>query len=171
LGLAMWQHNYIPIAGSLGISALVGGLPIFVLLWLLGMKRQPARMPAVAGLGAAVLVALAVYRMPVVMTLSAVAYGAAFGLFPIGWIVFWAIVLYPIPLETGNFAVIKDSIGGLTADRRLQAILIAFALSGFIEGAAGFGTPVAVAAAMMAGLRFSPFHAAAICLLGNTSPV
>jgi lactate permease len=167
----MWQHNYIPIAGSLGISALVGGLPIFVLLWLLGVKRKPAWIAGVAGLGAAVLVALAVYRMPVAMTFSAVAYGAAFGLFPIGWIVFWAIVLYRITVETGNFDVIKDSIGGLTADRRLQAILIAFALSGFIEGAAGFGTPVAVAAAMMAGLGFSPFYAAAICLLGNTSPV
>jgi hypothetical protein len=78
--------------------------------------------------------------MPAVMTVSAVAYGAAFGLFPIGWIVFWAIVLYRITVETGNFDVIKDSLATLTADRRLQAILIAFALSGFIEGAAGFGT-------------------------------
>jgi L-lactate transport len=167
----MWQHNYIPVAGSLAISAVVAGLPIFVLLWLLGVKRKPAWIAGVAGLGAAVFVALAVYGMPVVMTVSAVAYGAAFGLFPIGWIVFWAIVLYRITVETGNFEVIKDSLGSLTADRRLQAILIAFALSGFIEGAAGFGTPVAVAAAMMAGLGFSPFYAAAICLIGNTSPV
>jgi L-lactate transport len=167
----MWPHNYTPLAGSLGISALVAGLPIFVLLWLLGVKRKPAWIAGVAGLGAAAFLALAVYRMPVVMTISAITYGAAFGLFPIGWIVFWAIVLYRITVETGNFEVIKDSIGSLTADRRLQAILIAFALSGFIEGAAGFGTPVAVAAAMMAGLGFSPFYAAGICLLGNTSPV
>src|SRR5438445_8041613 len=167
----MWQHNYTPVAGSLGPSALVAGLPIFVLLWLLGVKRKPAWIAGVAGLGAAALVALAVYGMPAAMTVSAVAYGAAFGLFPIGWIVFWAIVLYRITVETGNFEVIKNSLGSLTADRRLQALLIAFSLSGFIEGAAGFGTPVAVAAAMMAGLGFSPFYAAAICLLANTSPV
>lgn len=167
----MWQQNYRPIAENLGASALVAALPIFVLLWLLGIKRKPAWIAGVAGLGAAAFLALAVYRMPPVMTVSAVAYGAAFGLFPIGWIVFWAIVLYRITVETGNFEVIKDSVGSLTADRRLQAMLIAFSLSGFIEGAAGFGTPVAVAAAMMAGLGFSPFYAAAICLLGNTSPV
>ncbi len=97
--------------------------------------------------------------------------GAAFGLLPIGWIVYWAVVLYRITLETGNFEIIKDSIGGLTTDRRLQAMLIAFAFGAFIEGAAGFGTPVAVAAAMLTGLGFSPFFAAGICLLANTAPV
>ena len=97
--------------------------------------------------------------------------GAAFGLLPIGWIVFWAVVLYRITLETGKFEIIKDSIGGLTGDRRLQAMLIAFAFGAFIEGAAGFGTPVAVAAAMLTGLGFSPFFAAGICLLANTAPV
>ena len=167
----MWQHNYIPVAGSLGLSALVAALPIFVLLLLLGVMRRPAWIAGVAGLGAAAFLALAVYGMPASMTASAVAYGASFGLFPIGWIVFWAIVLYRITVETGNFELIKDSLGNLTGDRRLQAILIGFALSGFIEGAAGFGTPVAVAAAMMTGLGFSPFYAAAICLIGNTSPV
>jgi len=109
--------------------------------------------------------------MPLGTTVGAVTYGAAFGLFPIGWIVFWAIVLYRITIETGKFEVIKDSIGGLTDDRRLQALLIAFAFGAFIEGAAGFGTPVAVAAAMLTGLGFSPFYAAAICLLANTAPV
>src|SRR5690606_19857674 len=103
--------------------------------------------------------------------ISSTLYGAAFGLLPIGWIVYWAIVLYRLTLETGNFEIIKDSIGGLTADRRLQAMLIAFALGAFIEGAAGFGTPVAVAAAMLTGLGFSPFFAAGICLLANTAPV
>ena len=96
--------------------------------------------------------------------------GAAFGLLPIGWIVYWAVVLYRITLETGNFEIIKDSIGGLTTDRRLQAMLIAFAFGAFVEGAAGFGTPVAVAAAMLTGLGFSPFFAAGICLLANTAP-
>jgi lactate permease len=97
--------------------------------------------------------------------------GAAFGILPIGWIVYWAVVLYRLTLETGNFEIIKDSIGGLTTDRRLQAMLIAFAFGAFIEGAAGFGTPVAVAAAMLTGLGFSPFYAAGICLLANTAPV
>lgn len=116
-------------------------------------------------------VALGLYGMPAGMMLSATAYGAAFGLFPIGWIVFWAIVLYRITVDTGKFEIIKDSIGGLTSDPRLQALLIAFAFAAFIEGAAGFGTPVAVAAAMLTGLGFTPFQAAAICLVANTAPV
>ena len=116
-------------------------------------------------------IAIGVYDMPVGLAVSSTTLGAAFGLFPIGWIVYWAVVLYRITLETGNFEIIKDSIGGLTADRRLQAMLIAFAFGAFIEGAAGFGTPVAVAAAMMTGLGFSPFFAAGICLLANTAPV
>ena len=109
--------------------------------------------------------------MPGGLAVSSTTMGAAFGLLPIGWIVYWAVVLYRITLETGNFEIIKDSIGGLTADRRLQAMLIAFAFGAFIEGAAGFGTPVAVAAAMLTGLGFSPFFAAGICLLANTAPV
>ena len=99
--------------------------------------------------------------------ISSILYGACFGLFPIGWIVFWAIILYRLTLITGRFEILKDSVGSLTDDRRLQALLIAFAFGAFIEGAAGFGTPVAVAAAMLAGLGFSPFYAAGICLLGQ----
>lgn len=167
----MWQQHYTPIADSLGVSALLAALPIFVLLLLLGVMRKPAWIAALCGLAAAVIVALFVYQMPAGVTFSAVLYGAAFGLFPIGWIVYWAIVLYRLALETGKFEIIKDSIGSLTDDRRLQALLIAFAFGAFIEGAAGFGTPVAVAAAMLAGLGFSPFYAAGICLLANTAPV
>jgi len=167
----MWQQNYTPVSGSLGLSALVASIPIFVLLYLIGIKRKPAWIAGVSGLVAAVLVAGAVYQMPLNLLFSSAAYGACFGLFPIGWIVFWAIVLYRITVETGNFDIIKDSVGGLTDDRRLQAMLIAFALGAFIEGAAGFGTPVAVAAAMLTGLGFSPFYAAGICLLANTAPV
>jgi L-lactate transport len=167
----MWQQHYTPVAESLGLSALVASLPLFVLLFLIGLKRKPAWIAALSGLAAAVVVSLFVYRMPVGTMLSAIGYGAAFGLFPIGWIVYWAIVLYRITVETGNFEIIKDSIGGLTDDRRLQALLIAFALGAFIEGAAGFGTPVAVAAAMLTGLGFSPFYAAGICLVANTAPV
>lgn len=103
--------------------------------------------------------------------LSAGAYGAAFGLFPIMWIVLWALVLYRISVETGQFEIIKHSVSRITADMRLQILLIAFAFGAFLEGCAGFGTPVAVAAAMMAGLGFSPWYASAICLLANTAPV
>jgi len=167
----VWQQIYDPLAGSLGLSALVAALPVFTLLYLLGVKRQAAWVASVAGLGAAVLVAAAMYRMPVGQLAGAVAYGAAFGMFPIGWVVFAAILLYRITLESGKFEIVKDSVGRLTEDRRLQALLIAFAFGAFIEGAAGFGTPVAVAAAMLAGLGFSPFYAAGICLLANTAPV
>ncbi len=167
----MWQQNYTPLGGSLWLSAVVAALPIFTLLYLLGLKRRPAWQAALSGLAAAALVAWIAYRMPAATILQASLFGAAFGLFPIGWVVFCAILLYRITLETGKFEIIKDSVGHLTEDRRLQALLIAFAFGAFIEGAAGFGTPVAVAAAMLAGLGFSPFYAAGICLLANTAPV
>jgi lactate permease len=145
--------------------------PLAVLLILLGILRRPAWMAAGAGLLTAIVVATFKYQMPPERILGAVTYGAAFGIFPIGWVVFSAILLYNITVETGQFEIVKNSIGHLTSDRRIQALLIAFAFGAFIEGAAGFGTPVAVAAAMLAGLGFSPFYAAAICLLANTAPV
>lgn len=167
----MWQQEYLPIADSLAWSTVAAAIPIAVLLLLIGVLRKPAWIAALSGLAAAFVVAVGVYEMPAELATSSAIYGAAFGLFPIGWIVYWAIVLYRLTSETGNFEIIKDTIGGLTADRRLQAMLIAFALGAFIEGAAGFGTPVAVAAAMLTGLGFSPFFAAGICLLANTAPV
>jgi len=167
----MWPQSYAPVAGSLGLSACAAALPIFTLLILLGVLRKPAWLSALAGLAAGAVVALAVYRMPVGLVVSSTLYGAAYGLLPIGWIVFTAILLYRLTIETGKFSIIKDSIGSLTGDQRLQALLIAFAFGAFMEGAAGFGTPVAVAAAMLAGLGFNPFYAAGICLLANTSPV
>ena len=167
----MWQQTYTPIGDSLALSALFAAIPIFTLLLLLGVLRKPAWMASLAGLAAAVIVAAGVYGMPVGLLGSTVFFGAAFGLFPIGWVVFSAILLYRVTLESGKFEVLKESIGHLTSDPRLQALLIAFAFGAFIEGAAGFGTPVAVAAAMLTGLGFEPFYAAAICLLANTAPV
>ncbi|MBA3973624.1 MAG: lactate permease [Candidatus Solibacter sp.] len=167
----MWSQTYTPIAGHLGLSALAAALPLFVLLYLLGVRRTASWVAGISGLGAAAAVALFLYGMPVPMVASASALGAAFGLLPITWIVFWAIFLYRLVVDTGRFEVVKDSVGSLTQDRRLQALLIAFAFGAFIEGAAGFGTPVAVAAAMLTGLGFSPFYAAGICLLANTAPV
>jgi L-lactate transport len=167
----MWPQIYQPLSNSLWLSALVAALPIFVLLILLGVMRKPAWIASLAGLAAAAIVAAFEYHMPWSMIVSSSLYGAAYGLLPIGWIVFTAILLYRLTLETGKFEIIKDSIGSLTGDQRLQALLIAFAFGAFIEGACGFGTPVAVCAAMLAGLGFSPFYAAGICLLANTSPV
>jgi L-lactate transport len=160
-----------PVQGFLHASALVAALPILVMVFLLGVKRTPAWVAALSGLCAASVIAHFVYDLPVVTILAAISYGAAFGFFPIAWILLWAIMLYRLALETGNFEILKDSIGALTRDRRLQALLIAFGFGAFLEGAAGFGAPVAVAAAMLTGLGFSPFYAAAICLLANTAPV
>ncbi|HSW49964.1 MAG TPA: lactate permease LctP family transporter, partial [Bryobacteraceae bacterium] len=167
----MWPQNYTPLAGSLGLSALAAALPVFALLYLLGIKRLPVWKAALWGLAAAIVVALLFYRMPVGLAVSALADGGAYGLFPIGWILFSAVLLYRTILETGKFEIIKDSLGNLTEDSRLQALLIAFAFGSLLEGAAGFGAPVAVAAAMLTGLGFSPFYAAGICLLANTAPV
>ena len=167
----MWQQNYAPLQGSLGLSALVAAFPIFVLLYLLGVRRKPSWVAGLSGLAATIVVALFLYQMPVVNVIGAVTYGGLYGLFPIGWIVIWAVMLYRLTVETGKFETIKQSLRSLTGDRRLQALLIGFAFGAFMEGAAGFGTPVAVASAMLAGLGFSPFYAAAICLLANTAPV
>ena len=167
----MWQQNYEPLAGSLGASAAVAALPILVLFYMLGVKRKPTWIAATSALAAAVIIALVVYRMPVQMALASMLYGAAFGIFPIAWICFSSILLYRVAVDTGKFEIIKDSVGSLTNDRRLQAMFIAFSFGAFIEGAAGFGAPVAVAGAMLAGLGFSPFYAAGICLLANTTPV
>jgi lactate permease len=167
----MWNQVYAPVGGSLALSALCAALPILVMLLLLAVLRTAAWKAALAGVLTALFVAGVIYGMPWRLALNATLFGAAFGLFPIAWVVFWAIVLYRLTVETGQFDIIRTSIGGLTRDRRVQALLIAFAFGAFIEGASGFGTPVAVASAMLAGLGFSPFNAAAICLIANTAPV
>jgi len=167
----MWQHNYEPVGGSLALSALVAAIPIVALFLMLGVWRKPAWMSALAALGSALVVALTVYGMPAQLAVMSSLYGAAYGLFPIAWIVFSSIMLYRLAVDTGKFEIIKDSVGSLTDDRRLQAMFIAFSFGAFIEGAAGFGAPVAVSGAMLAGLGFDPFYAAGICLLANTAPV
>jgi len=167
----MWTHNYEPIAGSLGVSALVAAIPIFVLFYMLGVRRSPSYVASLTALASAFVLALVAYKMPISLAIISTIMGAAYGLFPIAWVVFASILLYRIVVDTGKFEVIKTSVGGLTTDRRLQALFIAFSFGAFIEGAAGFGTPVAVSGAMLAGLGFSPFYAAGICLLANTAPV
>jgi len=146
---SVWSQTYEPISHALFWSSSVAAVPIITLLVLLGVLRKPAWMAGLAGLGVTGVIAIGPYHMPPVLAVSSAAYGAAFGLFPISWIVFWAIFLYRLTVKTGKFEVIKSSIGAFTSDPRLQALLIAFAFGAFIEGAAGFGTPVAVAAAML----------------------
>jgi len=142
-----------------------------VLFVMLGVLRKPAWLSALSALASALVVALFAYGMPAQLALISTLYGAAYGLFPIAWIVFSSIMLYRLAVDTGKFEVIKDSVGTLTDDRRLQAMFIAFSFGAFIEGAAGFGAPVAISGAMLAGLGFNPFYAAGICLLANTAPV
>jgi len=166
-----WSQSYALFGRGLAFSAGVASLPILTLLFLLGVLRKPAWFAALCSLAVAFVIALFAYKLPPPLTLSAAADGAAFGLFPISWIVFASIILYRITVETGKFEIIKASMGNLTTDARLQALLVAFAFGAFVEGAAGFGTPVAVAAAMMVGLGFSPFYASALCLVANTAPV
>ncbi len=167
----MWHQDYAPIGGNLAWSAIVAALPVMVLLYAIGVRRMSAWKSSVLGLIAAVLVALFAYRMPPPLMVDSALYGAAFGAFPIFWVIYWAIVLYRLTVDTGKFETLKNSIAQLTTDRTLQALLIAFAFGAFVEGAAGFGTPVAVAAAILGGLGFAAFEAAGICLLANTAPV
>ena len=167
----MWQQNYVFAGGSLAVSALIASAPVVVLFYLLGVKRRPTWIAGLSALAVALAVAIFAIGMPVTQAAAATLYGAAFGLFPIAWIMFASILLYRITVDTGKFEIIKDSVGALSDDRRLQVVLIAFSFSSFIEGAAGFGSPVAVSAAMLTGLGFPAFYAGVYCLVGNTAPV
>jgi lactate permease len=165
-----WTQTYLP-AGGLMFSALIAAAPVVVLLGLLAFTKLPAHFAALAGLAASMIVAVFVFGMPGKLAGMAAVNGAAYGLFPIGWIVLCAIFVYDITVHTGQFEIVKQSVAGLADDRRIQAILIAFSFGAFIEGAAGFGTPVAISAAMLIGLGFKPLQAAGIALIGNTAPV
>jgi lactate permease len=165
-----WTQNYYPL-GSLLVSALVAAIPVVVLLGALAFFHIKAHWAALLGLALALIIAVVVYGMPVTTAGSAALYGAAFGLLPIGWIILNAIFVYDITVKTGKFEVVKETIGSLAGDRRIQVLLIAFAFGAFIEGAAGFGTPVAISAAMLIGLGFKPLAAAGLALIGNTAPV
>jgi L-lactate transport len=167
----VWPQPYYLFGRGLGFSALLAILPTLLLLFLLAVRRKPSWVASLSGLAATVVLAIVGYGMSFRHAMSSVGYGACFGIFPISWIVFWALVLYEITVTTGKFEIIKDSIGSITSDKRMQALLIAFAFGAFIEGCAGFGTPVAVAAAMMVGLGFSSLYASSLCLLANTAPV
>jgi len=168
---AIWHQTYTIFGQGSGVSTLLAALPIFVLLFLLGVLRKAAWLAGTAGLVAALALAIVGYGMPAQTAISAALFGGAFGIFPISWIIFWAIALFRVTVETGKFEIIRDSVAHLTPDPRLQALLVAFSFGAFLEGGAGFGTPVAVAGSMLVGLGFSAFSASAVCLLANTAPV
>ena len=165
-----WSHDYAPL-GSLMLSAAVATLPVVTLLGLLAFWHVRAQIAALAGLLVAAALALFVYHMPPRLAAAAMAYGAAFGLFPIGWIILNAMFIYNLSVRTGQFAVLQRQVAGVSQDRRIQALLIAFGFGAFIEGAAGFGAPVAITGALMIGLGFRPLEAARLALIGNTAPV
>ncbi len=166
----IWPQNYTPVGGVL-TSAFLASLPVVVLLALLGVWHVRAHVAALAGLACALAVALLVYRMPAALAGAAALNGAAFGLFPIGWIVLNAIFIYELSVSTGQFEALKQHISSLADDRRIQALLIAFSFGAFIEGSCGFGAPVAITGALLIGLGFKPLEAAGLALIGNTAPV
>ena len=166
----VWTQVYDPL-GNPWLSTVCAALPVIVLLGSLAFLRMAAHWAAVMGLIAALLIAVVVFGMPTPMAGAAAMYGAFFGLLPIGWIVLNIIFLYQLTKEKGYFQILQDSIAGVTEDRRLQLLLIAFSFGAFFEGAAGFGTPVAVTGAILIGLGFSPLAASGLSLIANTAPV
>lgn len=166
----MWTQTIDPF-GNLIISTIVAALPIIVLAALLLSRKVSGTFASLCALGTMLLVSVFAYHMPVELAGLSALYGMTTGLVPIGWIVLNAVFLYNISIENGSFSVVRDSIESVTPDRRLQALLIAFCFGAFLEGAAGFGAPVAITAGMLVGLGFDSLYAASICLLANTAPV
>jgi len=165
-----WPQNYDPL-GNVFLSTLVAALPIVVMLGAIAWLEIKIHLAALLGLGVALAVALFAFHMPVDAALATAGYGAAYGLFPIGWIILNLIFLYQLTVDKGLFAVLRGSLAHLAPDPRVQLVLIAFSFGAFFEGAAGFGTPVAVTAAILMQLGFKPLQAAGLSLIANTAPV
>ena len=172
-----WTHqqHLDPLAGWIAWSplwsTLLAALPVIVLFWLLVLRRWLAPKAGAAAALVAILIAIFVYSMRPDMAVMSFFHGAAFGLLPVGWTIFNAMLLYNVTVQTGKFDIVRRSVASLSGDARIQAILIAFSFGAFLEGAAGGGTPVAICGAIMVGLGFKPFLAAVLCLIANTSPV
>src|SRR5919109_5426369 len=172
MGIMLAFHQaYEPVAGSLLLSAIVAGVPLYVLFVLLAVLRLPAWICAIASMLTAAVLGWLVWGMPLGITVGAATEGMAFGLWPISWIVLNAVFFHNLTVASGDFDVIKRALARLTTDRRIQALLVAFSFGALIEGIAGFGAPVAISASIMASLGFEPVTAAVLALLANTAPV
>lgn len=156
---------------NMAMSCVVAIVPVAVIFWALVVRKIKGYHASMLATAAALFIAVVVYRMPVNLALLSAANGALYGLFPICWIVFTAVFLFNITIRSGQFEIIRGFLAGITADRRIQALLIAFSFGSFLEGTAGFGAPVAITAAMLTGLGFNPLYAAGLCLIANTAPV
>ena len=165
-----WTQVYDPL-GHWWLSTLVAAIPVIVLLGALARLHLKAHWAALLGLATSLLIAIKVFHMPVAMGARAAVFGLAYGAFPIGWIILNVIFMYDMNCASGRFKVLQESLMGITQDRRLQLLLIAFSFGAFFEGAAGFGTPVAVTAAILIGLGFKPLQASGLSLIANTAPV
>ena len=163
----VWFQQYDPL-GNAALSTFVAALPIVVLLGSIAFLRVRVHISALCALAVALTIAVVIYRMPVPAAGAAVAYGAAYGLFPIGWIILNLISLYTITVRLGLFDLLQSSLARISPDPRIQLILIAFSFGAFFEGAAGFGTPVAISAAILTGLGFNPLHACGLSLIRST---
>src|ERR1700719_2426625 len=169
-GTQMWNQVYDPF-GNAALSTIAAALPVGTLLVLIASNKVKAHIAAIVALIVANLVAIVIFTMPAGISLRATVLGAVTGFFPIGWIVLNVIFLYRLTVEKGVFETLQTTIGGVTNDRRLQLLLIAFCFGAFFEGASGFGTPVAVTGAILIGLGFSPLAASGLSLIANTAPV
>ncbi|MBD9517945.1 lactate permease LctP family transporter [Pseudomonas sp. PDM22] len=165
-----WQQIYTPL-GSLGLSALVAVIPIVFFFLALAVFRLKGHVAGSITLALSIIIAIAAFGMPADMAIAAAGYGFAYGLWPIAWIIVAAVFLYKLTVKSGQFEVIRSSVLSITGDQRLQVLLIGFSFGAFLEGAAGFGAPVAITAALLVGLGFNPLYAAGLCLIANTAPV
>lgn len=165
-----WTQPVDPIH-NMAMSSVVAIVPVAVIFWALVVRKMKGYHASMLATAVALIIAVAIYRMPLNLALLSAANGALYGLFPICWIVFTAVFLFNITIRSGQFEIIRGFMAGITADRRIQALLIAFSFGSFLEGTAGFGAPVAITAAMLTGLGFNPLYAAGLCLIANTAPV
>lgn len=166
-----FTQNFTAVGDSLLWSAVVALIPILYFFWALAIKRMKGYIAGLTTLLIAILIAVFFYKMPAGMAVMSASQGAVYGILPIGWIIITSVFLYKITVKTGQFDIIRSSVLSITEDRRIQALLVAFSFGAFLEGAAGFGAPVAISAALLVGLGFNPLYAAGLCLIANTAPV
>lgn len=166
-----FTQNFTAVGDNLALSAVVALIPILYFFWALAIKRMKGYLAGLSTLAIALVIAIVAYKMPAGMAFMSASQGAVYGILPIGWIIITSVFLYKLTVKTGQFDIIRTSVVSITEDRRLQALLVAFSFGAFLEGAAGFGAPVAISAALLVGLGFNPLYAAGLCLIANTAPV